>query len=56
MKLIFCGATGELFRLIECVFVASAGKDEINIKKADPIRNCFIAPPFVVGGTISNRF
>jgi hypothetical protein len=29
--------------------VAPAGKDKINIKKAEPMRNGFIAPPTFVG-------
>jgi hypothetical protein len=39
-----------------CPLLTPAGRDEMNIKKAEPNTNSFIAPPIFVGGTIPKRF
>jgi hypothetical protein len=36
--------------------VASAGIDEINIKKAEPTTNCFIAPPILLSAVSQKYF
>jgi hypothetical protein len=35
--------------------VAAVGRDEMNIKKAAPTTNCFIAPPSILLGALSQR-
>jgi hypothetical protein len=36
--------------------VAPAGKDKTNIKKAEPMTNCFIAPPILLGALCQRDF
>jgi hypothetical protein len=43
-------------KLIAWSLVASAGNDEINIKKAEPTTNCFIAPPVLLSALSQKDF